>query len=220
MIDRTKRALQRLAWTYRRDGLFFFIRVLRYYIFPTYDDYYLYEHTMATRTEAGFLPRLQNFTCHVVSSNKQADMLAADGVDFREYVFNARWALDKGAIAFCIFIGGEFAHIGWVALTEEAKNTFDIIPYKVDFADREACTGGTMTVPKFRGKGLMKYGYFMRFQFLFEKGIRISRNAVASNNIASQRVHALFHPRILGKYRFVKFLKWGLLYRIAADGQH
>jgi len=169
---------------------------------------------MKKRDEADFLPKIDNFTVYRVSSNHQADMLAARGVDFRECFFNSREALDKGAIAFCIFVGGEFAHIGWVALTEEAKNTFDAIPYPVDFRNNEACTGGTLTLPKFRGKGLMKYGYFLRFQFLREKGVRVSRNAVNADNRISQRVHAKFKPRVCGELRYLRVLKWKFRKRI------
>jgi len=59
-----------------------------------------------------------------------------------------------------------------VALNEEAKNTFDFIPYEVYFSNNQACTGGTETVPEYRGRGLMVYGYFERFKFLREMGFQ------------------------------------------------
>lgn len=74
------------------------------------------------------MPKVQNFTIRVISSNQQADELAADGIEFRSNIRHARLSLDKGAIAFCFFVDGELAHIGWVALSKEAKNTFDHTP--------------------------------------------------------------------------------------------
>ncbi|HUV52935.1 MAG TPA: hypothetical protein VMW64_07655, partial [Dehalococcoidia bacterium] len=63
----------------------------------------------------------------------------------------------------------------------------------------------TYTVPKYRGKGLMTYGYFKRFQFLNENGFETSRNVVSPDNISSQKSHAKFGPRVVVKARHVKF---------------
>jgi len=220
-FDRIRYALRNVSRTFQREGFMPALnllghdafRFLTQYIF-NYEHCYLYNHTLEERDESKFQPKIRNFTFHIISSNKEANLLAKHGEDFREYIYGARQALDKGAIAFCVFVGGEFAHIGWVALTEEAKRTFDVIPYRVDFANKEACTGGTLTLPNFGGKGLMKYCYFKRFQFLQENGIKISRNAVKANNSISRRVHAKFNPRIYGEVRFVRLLKWKFLYKI------
>jgi hypothetical protein len=176
-----------------------------------YGNYYLYlyQHTLKGRDEADFMPRIQGFTFRMVRTNEEADELAVTmGCDFRRCFVDARKSLDKGAIAFCLFVKGEIAHIGWVALSEEAKRVIEYLPYKVDFSNNEACTGGTITIPKYRGKGLMKYGYFKRFQFLREKGIIASRNAVAVNNIASQKAHAKFGPKIYARACYLKILWW------------
>ena len=115
--------------------------------------YYLYEHTLKERNEADFLPRIQDFTLKIVCSNEEADELATTaGFDFRRRLINARENLDKGAIAFCVLVEGELAHVGWVALSEEAKNNIDYLPYQVNFSNGEACTGGTETIPEYRGK--------------------------------------------------------------------
>lgn len=152
-----------------RRGVSFWV----YYSFR-YGKFYLYKHKhdiLKERNEADFMPRITNFTFKIVSTHKQADELAAStGFDFRQYFINARPALDKGAIAFCIFVDRELAHIGWVALTEEARKFVDSLPYRVDFDNKEACTGSTETIPKYRGNGLMAYGYFKRFQYLKERG--------------------------------------------------
>ena len=152
------------------------------------------------------MPKIQNFTFKTISTNQQADELVAGGFELGSQITMMRRRLDRGAIAFCIFIERELAHIGWVALTEEAKELVDAFPYKVDFSNGEACTGGTWTHPKYRGNGLMVYGYFKRFQFLREKGIRVSRNVVAKSNIKSQMAHAKFGPKIRGEARYLKIL--------------
>lgn len=176
--------------------------------FFKYETLYLYEHTMKERNEADFLPKIQNFTFQIVSTNLKADELAAGGHDFRSYsIYTSTW-LDKGAVAFCFFVGRELAHIGWVAMTEEAKNAFEPFPYKVNFSNKEVCTGGTLTIPKYRGKGLMVYGYFKRFQYLWERGIVVSRNVVAIDNVASIKAHGKFSPKIHAKARYLKVLWW------------
>ncbi|MFC1847183.1 hypothetical protein ACFLYS_03910 [Chloroflexota bacterium] len=176
-----------------------------------FKNLYLYEHTLQERNEADYIPKIQGYTLKVVSSNRQADEIANEGFeDFRDcpVIVNTRRCLDKGAIAFCFFVGREFAHIGFVAMDEEAKKSFDILPYRVDFSHGQACTGGTVTMPKYRGNGLMAYGYFKRLEFLREKGYKTSRNAVAADSKIAQRVHAKFSPRIYARARFLKIVRW------------
>jgi len=174
-----------------------------------YGRYYLYEHTLEQRNEADFTPLVPDLQFKIIHTDKEADELAAtSGVDIRRRFIHARNSLHKGAIAFCFFVEGEIAHIGWVALSKEAKNTFDYLPYRVNFSNGEACTGGTETIAEYRGKGLMTYGYFKRQQFLREKGMTASRNAVSKGNIASQRAHAKFSPKIYAEARYLKLLWW------------
>jgi hypothetical protein len=176
--------------------------------FFRYENYYLYEHTLKERNEADFLPRIQDFTFKIVSTNPQADELVATGLDFGSHHPNERRGLEKGGVAFCFFIDGKLAHIGWVAMNEEAKNSFDSLPYRVNFSNKQGCTGGTWSHPKYRGWGLMVYGYFKRFEFLREKGVKSSRNAVTVGNIASQKAHAKFGPQVYARGRYLKILGW------------
>src|SRR5208282_1332824 len=133
-ITQVKCAHQLASGKFQREGFIPMLKSLKNdalrffgsYLFH-YADYYLYEHTIEERCETYFLPKVGDYTVRVVSSNQQADMLAAEGDDFRKYLYSARQALDKGAIAFCIFVERELAHVSWVALTGEAKNTFDAI---------------------------------------------------------------------------------------------
>lgn len=147
---------------FQTEGLVPGLRFLVPYLFR-YDTYYLYKHTMKERNEADFMPKIQDFTLKIVFTNQQADDLAvAMGVDFRSYSINARRRLDKGAIAFCIFVENEIANIGWVAMTQEAKDTFDSLPYRVFFSDKEACTGGTVTYSQISRKGPYDLRFFQK----------------------------------------------------------
>lgn len=130
---------------------------------------------------------------------------------------NALRSLDEGAIAFCVFINHEPAHIGWVATTEEAKQTIDDVPYHVECANGEACTGGTCTAHKYGRRGLMVYGYFKRLEFLREKGCILSRCAVTTDNIASHKAHARFNPTTNVKAHLLKMLSWQFWRETALD---
>lgn len=121
----------------RTEGLISLINRGAAFLIPhlfRYGTFYLYEHTMRNHNEADFVPRMQDFTFKLVSTNQQASELAANGFeDFRRHFLYAKRSLDKGAIAFCIFHGLELAHIGWVAMTEKAKSAIDSLPYQVHF---------------------------------------------------------------------------------------
>ena len=204
--------LRRAKDVFQREGLTTLLRRSFDFVrswFLQYKNCYLYEHTLRERNEADFMPRIGDFTLKIVSTNEEADGLAATtGSDLRRRFIEARRMLDKGAIAFCIFAKGELAHIGWVGMTEEAKKSMGQLPYKVDFAHGEACTGGMWTYPQYRGMGLATYGYFRRCQFLREQGKTVSRNAVATNNVAAQRLFAKFGSRLCAQGHYLKVLWW------------
>jgi hypothetical protein len=169
----------------------------------------LYEHTHRVWEAAGFAPRIAGLTCRVIKSNSEADALAAEmGTDFRSYIVHSKNRLDSGALAFCFFNGKELAHVGWVATNEKAKKAVDGRPYKVDFAHHQACTGGTFTPPKYRSKGLMVYGYYMRLAYLRENGYPSSRSVTSVNNAASNKAHARFKPKLVAKARHLRLLWW------------
>lgn len=173
-------------------------------------DVYLYVHNLVPRPRDKFLPRLESYDLRIVHSNEEADRLVVEGLeDFRSvFVFSPRHLEKKGTSAFCVYVGSELAHIGWVALDEESKRCIDPLPYRVAFGERQACTGGTHTLPKYRGRGLMAYGYYERLEYLRERGYVSSRCAVAVTNVASQKAHARFAPEILGVGRYRRLLRW------------
>ncbi len=167
----------------------------------------LIEHCLIERPEDLYRPKFENLTTKVITTNAQADEAAGEGFeDFRKFDLGVdpRKCFDAGAVAFCFYAGRELAHIGWVALTREAQDTFDNLPYRVDFAHGQACTGGTVTISKFRGRGLMTYGYFKRLEYLRERGYKTSRNVVEVHNKASLNVHAKFESRICARAYYLK----------------
>lgn len=176
-----------------------------------YGSFCLYEHSIEQRDEEQFRPKIKDFIFRIVTTNEQVDELVKNGFeDIRKspVIVNVRKCLDNGAIAFCFFIEQELAHIGWIALNEGSKNCFDILPYRVHFAHKQACTGGTVSLPKYRGKGFMQYGYYKRFQFLQESGYNKSRNAVARGNTAAQKAHTRFQPKIYAKAYYLQVFGW------------
>lgn len=203
--------VKRLKTILQNEGMLYLVkrtfRLIADYCFQ-YGTFYMYQHTMTARNEADFLPEIKDLTFHMVTTNKQADELALRGFDFRSYSLYAPRRLNKGAIAFCLFVGHELAHIGWVALSKEAKDTFGRHPYPVDFANKEACTGGSFTVPKYERQGLMRYGYYKRVEFLRAQGIKKSISIVNIRNIASQKAQAKFNPEIRAKAFYLKILWW------------
>ncbi len=170
--------------------------------------FYVMEQTITDMDEAPFLPKARDFSLHVIGSNRDADELAAAGFDIRRHSVDARQNLDEGAVAFCILVDGKLASIGWVATTEKAKAACDSIPYHVGFPNGYACIGGAVTLPAFRGQGLMTYSVFRRFQYLKERGRLAARFVIAVGNSAPLALHARFGSRKLARARYVKVLWW------------
>ena len=168
----------------------------RQWLTTMHETRYIYEHTSKESDVTDFMPTTSDFTMHIVSTK------------FRSYQPRQSRGFDIGAIAFCIFVGQELAHIGWVALTEEAKPYIDSWRYQVDFVNKEACTGSSSTLPQYLGKGFFKYGYYKRFEYLTNMGIEKVIASVDINNTASNNMHAKFHPKIRAKVRYLKFSAW------------
>jgi len=194
-----------LAPLLRRGFAFLMYRLFEYRV------YYVYRHStdsVLEVNEADVLPAIGGITFHLVSSNEEADRLEAEGLEFRSCVWNAREALDRGAVALCTFVDGEPAHIGWVIMTEKARGAFFEPPCKVDFGAGEAMRTGIWTNPKYRGLGLHRWNTFKRMQFMRERGIRISRGAIVKQNVIAQKAHAPYGPTPYAEGRHLRILSW------------
>jgi len=176
--------------------------------FFRYETYYLYQHGLEEMNEDDLMPRVENFTSKVITTNQEADALVADGYQFRYSDGIHRERLDKGAIACCIFVGRELAHITWVATTEEAQKSILDLPFRVDYSNNEAFMGGSITDAKYRRMGLMSYSHARRRRFLRGKGAIVSRSPVAKNNIASRGMVEKSGYNMYGEARHLKILWW------------
>jgi len=207
MLYRTMKTISRIEGfpALFRRGLAF----LADYIF-VYKTYYLSELSLESEglDASDFVPDIPDLTYHFVTSNEQTDELATQFEDFRSYHINDRQRLDKGAIALCLFIRRELAHITWMATTESAKKTFNDIPYRVNFDKKEACAGGERTIPKYRRMGLSTNSAYKKCQFLMERGITLIRAARDTNNLTAQRAFENRGYIRYAKGRHLRILWW------------
>lgn len=179
--------------------------------FFRHGSYWLYADAVAGSAAlngADYLPRIDSFEFHIVSSNQQADELESRGLEFRSRVLHARRSLDRGAVAFCSFAGGRLASIGWAAMTERARDSLNEPPFKVDFSGKEACTGAVWTSPEYRRVGLFLYGMIERHRFLRDRGCVANVYAVAKRNVAAQVAHDGSAPTPYAEGRYLKVLWW------------
>jgi hypothetical protein len=206
-----KNSLNRIKYVFKHNGLsglaghIFSFLAQRVFI---HERYYLLEHRIGDKLEGDYLPRIKDYSCQIITNIEEADKLVSRGFDFYSIAFNTRRRLEKGAIACCILIGRDIAHAGWMAFNEEAKNTWNDFPYRVNFRGAEACSGGAVTLPKYEGKGLMTYGLCKRLEFLREKGITRSHTITAVSNAASLKVQAKLSYKIYARVNYFKILRW------------
>ena len=213
-VTRLTSLFSRAKQIYRSEGLASLLR--RAFAFAAghlvqYRTCYLFEfptENIQLLTESDLMPKIDDFTLKIVSIRQEADALEAEGLEFRSYVANADERLDKGAIAFCIFVGQELANISWMAMTLEAQRSLREAPCKVHFSKKEAYRGGVWTNPKFRRMGFSLYSLWKKLEFLQERGIQTSRGVVVKGNVTPQLGHARFAPTRYGEGRYLRILWW------------
>ena len=197
---------------YQTEGLLSVIR--RSFVFIgkkvfSYETYYLLEQSVQDLElhHGKHVPVMPGSTTKLVTSNLQADELAREYEDFRPYHISAHQMLDAGATVLCVYIGKEFANMGWFATTDSAKKTFNDIPYHVDFDNKEACLGGSYTTPKYRRQGMRIYGNRFRNKALKELGIVTRKMAVRTNNIIGLKAsNATPGHRVYARAHCIRFL--------------
>jgi hypothetical protein len=187
-------------------------RVYRFLVrrYFEYSTYYLYAKPVPRPEElndAQPIPRADGLMPRLVSSNEEVDELEAQGFEFRSHVPNARERLDQGAVATCVFVGKELAHIGWVALNQRALDSLNEPPYKVDFANKEAVGTGAWTSPRHRGKGLTNLGAILFHMMAHDNGIETRRYAIRKSNIPSIKVQERVSDPC-GEGRYLRVLWW------------
>ncbi len=158
--------------------------------------------------EAGFMPRIRDFDFKIISTNQQADELTAEGFESLSQDGIHRNRLDKGAIAFSIFISRELASIGWVAMSREALQSIIGLPFHVDFLNNNAYSGGAVTNTKYKGMGLQTYSIIKRLQLQRERGFTAARTLTTKSNVASQRTIVKSGYNMYAEAHYLKILCW------------
>jgi hypothetical protein len=202
LYQRAKYILRSEGWrAFLRQG-FSFVRSL----FLSYGNYYIYEKNLdPAGEEIKFEPKI-DCTPKVIAKPDEFDRIADQGYDFKAMDFRRK--LEKGALAFCLFVGQELASVTWVARSKEAKKEIDYLPFKVNFEAGEVCSGASFTDPAYRGRGLLVHTYSYIFRYLASNAILKDRFSIEVSNIASQRAHAKFNPVVTGKGRYLKVFWW------------
>ncbi len=179
-----------------------------FFFFRTYYVYRECVEDLAEAEEAGFVPEIEGLSFHIVSSKEEADELEAQGFLFRSQVANARRNLEKGATAFCLFVGQELASIAWHATNRDAQRSLGEPPYPVDYEKDEICSGGLWSNPKYRRKGLRRYSRLRRLEFLRDSGVKARRGVIAKQNVLAFSGRADFQPSASAEARYLRVLWW------------
>jgi hypothetical protein len=202
----------------RNEGLWGLTKgVLRY--FHTFvkriahtGSYYIYRYPIPCVDENRFRPAVDLLEVRTVESLDDVARLVADGYeDPRARLRSVERGLAAGACAVCAFVDRRFAYIGWVAISADAKRTFDPLPYHVAFDQGEGATGGAWTAPRFRGLGLYRYVFGRELDLLRRKGCTVCCNSISVGNLASQRGQAFYEARVCARARAIRILgfkKW------------
>ena len=213
-MNRLAELLRRAKYIYQADGPLTLARKLIAFaagwVF-TYETYYLYAKDSSTcREDSGsdFVPEVDGLSFRVIYTNEEADELEAEGFHFREYAYDARSRLDKGAVAFCVFVGHELANIGWLSPTQQAKDSLNEPPARVDFSSGEASGGGVWTNPKYRRMGLHLYCGIKRDEWWLDKGILKMKWVVARRNVPVVTAESKVGNPVYAEGRLVKVLWW------------
>lgn len=124
--------------------------------------------------------------------------------------------LERGAEALCVVVDDELAHVTWMARSRLAKKAFDTLPYPVAFAGGEACTGGILTTPRWRGWGLGVWAVACAHRYLRDAGCTAVVNAIEIHNLPSLRLHERFRPQRVARLRSLRLLGLEFGFRVAA----
>ena len=205
-------SLARARYLYRNEGTLSLLKRLFTYLFSqifSWEEYYIRQNFVAELNEADFLPKVTGYTFKRITSNEMADDWAKQtGFDFRCQALNSRRRLDSGAVAFCTVVQDHLAHIGWVGLSQKAKDSFNPQPYQVNFAERQGFIGGAETASKYRNKGFMAYNWVQVNNYVKQQGVTVLISIALATNVVVHDVQSKFPSRICAKARYIKFLWW------------
>jgi hypothetical protein len=134
--------------------------------------------------EEDFRPQVEQYCSRILSTNREADDLITEGFHIKALASNLRASLDRGATAFCIFVGKELAALVCCADNLRGKKIIDPRPFSIDFNNGEIVTGRAITIPKYRRLRLRKFSGFLLRQYYYYKGVRWIKGTMRANNVA------------------------------------
>lgn len=182
----------------REEG---FLPLFKRALFP-YSTAYLWESSL----DDALIPyRDDNLTLQIITCIDEFDELLAERFDLSWYqmsVLGCKERLSKGAILFCALIGKEVAYISWAGTT---KKHHDFYVFPVDY-QHEAAIGGTMTVPKLRGRGIHTWATSKIHRYLREKGKSRAVLEIGKDNVAAQKTQLRLGSRIFGETHHLRLL--------------
>lgn len=181
------------------------------------DTFYLYERPVkADQNMSESRPSFDNRELHfvVISSNAEADNLEKDGYSFRFYRTNWNYGLttyrqwlDKGVIAFCTFVGKDFAAINWIVPSSMVQKRVTM-PLKINYSGGEVLPRGAWVNPKYRGCGLAKYNVSNRDRFLNSKGVTLTRTTIHSTSKSGKGLVEALDSEVYGQAISMRILWW------------
>lgn len=203
--------IERSRGIIQREGIKSFINKFTIYLLKlifTYGNYYVCEIKLENVKDMKFPPRIENVNLKIVRKIDHIEELVENNFVFNDFysINNFKMMISKGSIAFCAFIGKELAHVTWVALNEKGKQDIDMLPYKVNFMNKEVCSGSSKTNPKYLNKGIYSYVLSEIFSFLINEGFEVDRLSMGKKNIPSQNALAKFNPRIYAEGRYMRIV--------------
>ena len=208
--------LTRIQQIYKNEGFLSLVKRAFKFLLSLpfeYKKFHLYITVLGKEKEeeADWLPRIKNFTYKDIEGSQQLKELLNQGFDLSLLDFpHALQRLENGAVVSLFFVDKELAYNGWLAFSEEAKNSFDDYHYKVDFSNGEACSGDNWTNPKYRRRGILYYAGYKRRQFLMKKGIykirwtTLAGNEAMHNEVIKENKLGVYKSRRYAKARSIR----------------
>lgn len=207
-ISSSEARLARAREVFNRDGPgAFMAAALRRYVADR-REFFLYQHLHREWPDGAFRPRLEGIESFFVTKGEEARSLPGHGEDISRVRRQAQLALYRGAVAFCVYRGGEVVHVAWLATSAAGRRSLDRLGYEVRFDVGEAWTGAAWTRPDVRNQGLLTYSCHRRFEYLRQAGWQTSRGAVDTGNVASHAATMRFEP-----YVYAVGCQWRILGR-------
>jgi hypothetical protein len=209
MLTQQKRWYQKF---YPNENFIALIRRIAFRAVFEKRSFYLFECNLQTvKNKLTYIcTASSNMSYKTICDNHALDDLTRNKAYSSLDTLETRRRLGKGAILFVIFVAGDLASWNWVGLTNQAKDSFNLYPYRVDFRNGEACIGGVWTDPKYRGGGVLGFSSDVIEEYLRQQGVTILRSITEVRSEAfkrlSKRLGSSYGYYISAEARYIRIL--------------